>query len=194
MDTKGLHEKLIHSVRFHKLLVMFDHDLARAARAQGCPCGGRLHSAHYTRKPRGVPANVKEFYCQRLSLCCARGTCRKRTTTPSVRFLGSRVYVAVTVLLISVMVHGGRRAQLSELSREFGIDRRTVARWREWWRTTFVQRRFWLAAKAAFSPPIDEGRLPASMLERFLGSPLRQLVNLLRFLIPITGETAVRVS
>jgi hypothetical protein len=194
MNTNGLQEKFINSVRFHKLLVMFDHDLARAARAQGCPCGGRLHSAHYARKPRGVPANAREFYCERLSLCCAEDNCRGRTTPSSVRFLGRRVYVAVTVLLISVMVHGGTRSQLSELSREFGIDRRTVARWREWWRTTFVQRRFWLAAKAAFSPPVDEGRLPASMLESFLGSPLRQLANLLRFLTPITGETAVRVS
>jgi hypothetical protein len=194
MNTNGLPEKFINSVRFHKLLVMFDHDLAKAARAQGCPCGGRLHSAHYARKPRGVPANAREFYCERLSLCCAEDNCRGRTTPSSVRFLGRRVYVAVTVLLISVMVHGGTRVQLSALCREFGINRRTLARWREWWRTTFVQSRFWLAAKAAFSPPVDECRSPASILERFLGGRLRQVVNLLRFLKPITGGVTVHVS
>lgn len=195
MNAIGLYEKFIHSVRFHKLLVMFDHDLARTARAQGCPCGGRLHAADYERKPKGVPANARELYCERLSLCCANRGCRKRTTPPSLRFLGRRVYVAVTVMVISVMVHGGTQAQLSELSREFGIDRRTLGRWREWWRTTFVQSRFWLAEQARFSPPVDEARLPASMLERFIGGGLRRLVNLLRFLKPITtGAAAVHVS
>lgn len=195
MNTKGLHEKFIHNVRLHKLLVKFDHDLARAARAQGCYCGGKLHSAHYPRKPKGVPANVREFYCERLSLCCAEDDCRERMTPPSLRFLGRRVYVAVTMLLVSVMVNGGTRAQLSELSREFGVDRHTIARWREWWCTTFVQTRFWQAKQAAFAPPVDQSRLPASMFERVLGRPLRQLVNLLRFLTPITGgAAAVRVS
>jgi hypothetical protein len=91
--------------------------------------------------------------------------------------------------------HGGTRAQLSELSREFGVDRRTVARWREWWRTTFVESRFWQAAQAVFSPPADESRLPASMLESFMGDGIRPLVKLLRFLTPITGgAAAARVS
>jgi len=75
------------------------------------------------------------------------------------------------------------------------VDRHTVARWREWWCTTFVQTRFWQAKQAAFAPPVDQSRLPASMFERVLGRPLRQLVNLLRFLTPITGGApAVRVS
>jgi hypothetical protein len=195
VNTKGLHEKFIHNVRLHKLLVMFDHDLARAARARGCSCGGKLHSAHYPRKPRGVPANVREFYRERLSLCCAEDTCRERTTPPSLRFLGRRVYVGGTMLLVSIMVNGGRRAQLSELSREFGVNRRTLARWREWWCTTFVQTRFWQAEQAAFAPSVDQSRLPASMFERVLGRPLRRLVKLLRFLTPITGRAAaVRVS
>jgi hypothetical protein len=195
MNTTRLHEKFSNNVRLHKLLVMFDRDLARAARAQGCACGGRLHTADYERKPKGVPAGATEFYRERLSLCCADASCRKRTTPPSLRFLGRRVYVAVTVLLVSVMMNGGTGAQLSELSREFGIDRRTLARWREWWRMTFRQSRFWLAAQAGFSPPVNESRLPSSMLERFMGGPLRRLVRLLHFLKPITGGTAVvRIS
>jgi hypothetical protein len=195
VNTKRLYEKLINNVRFHKLLVKFDHDLRKVAREQGCHCGGKLHTADYARKPRGVPAEASEFYCERLSLCCAEDNCRERTTPPSLRFLGRRVHVAVTMLLISVLVHGGTRKQLSELSREFGVDRRTVGRWREWWRTTFVETLFWQAAQAAFSPPADESRLPASMLERFLGGGLRRLVKLLCFLRPITGgAAAVRVS
>ncbi len=194
MNTRGLYAKFINNVRFHKLLVKYDHDLARVARAQGCHCGGKLHSADYGRKPRGVPANAREFYCKRLSLCCAVDNCRERTTPASLRFLGRRVHVAVTMLLISVMVEGAT-PQVSELSREFGVDRRTVARWRDWWRTAFVATRFWRAAQADFSPPVDTSHLPACMFARFQGRPLRRLVNLLRFLTPITaGAGAVRVS
>lgn len=192
MNTKGLYGKLIQNVRFHKLLGKFDHDLARLARAKGCPCGGRLHAANYARKPRGLPANAREFYCQRLSLCCAEDICRRRTTPASLRFLGRRVHVAVTMLLISVMVNGAAPAHLA---RELGVNRRTIARWRDWWRTTFVASRFWRAAQAGFSPPVDASHLPASMLERFLGGQVRRLVNLLRLLMPISGGAgAVRVS
>lgn len=189
MDTK-IYEKLTSNISFHKLLVKFDHDIASAARAKGCCCGGRLHSADYPRKPRGVPAEAREFYSRRDSLCCAQDGCRDRTTPPSLRFLGRRVFVAATVLLVSVMVHGGTKAQLEELARKFGVDRRTVGRWREWWRTTFVAGWFWQDKKAAFSPPADESRLPESVLKRFQGGWLSRLLKLLRFLAPITGGVA----
>lgn len=196
MDTKRLHDWLIDNSCFHGLLLMFDHDLARAARERGCIiCGGKLHSAPFERKPRGVPAAVEKFYHRRLSLCCATDGCRKRTTPSSVRFLGRKVYVAVTVVLISVMVNGGTPEQLAELSREYGADRRTIARWRDWWRATFTKTVFWQGKRAEFAPPVDEARLPGSMLEKFLGGPVRELLHLLNSLTPITGGAgAVLVS
>lgn len=60
------------------------------------------------------------------------------------------------------MMNGGTYAQLSELSREIGVDRRTLGRWREWWQSTFAASRFWRAERARFSPPVDEAHLPAS--------------------------------
>ena len=93
--------------------------------------------------------------------------------------------------------HGGRRGTraVGRTVSEYGVDRRTVVRWREWWRATFTKTRFWRARRSAFAPPVDEDRLPGSMLEKFLASPLRQLVKLLQFLTPITGgASAVRVS
>lgn len=194
MITKELYDKFAYDVCFHQLLASFDHDLTRTARRQGCDCGGKLHAADYPRKPRGVPASVKKFYCKRLSLCCARDGCRGRTTPASVRFLGRRAYVAVTMLLISVMVQGGTRAQLSGLSRELGVDRRTIARWRKWWRTTFVQTRFWRVAGAAFMPPVDQARLPASLLGRFSGAAAEQLFSLLRLLLPITAGATMQAK
>jgi hypothetical protein len=91
------------------------------------------------------------------------------------------------VVLISAMRHGATAPRVARLSQLIGVSRRTVAHWREWWRTTFAQSRFWQAARAAFMPPVDQDRLPASLLERFAGGGAEQLLALLRFLAPITG-------
>ena len=63
-----------------------------------------------------------------------------------------------------------------------GIDRRTLARWRAWWRSTFTDGRFASVAMAAVVPPLDIAGLPVSLLERFAGEVREQLVALLRFL------------
>jgi len=183
-----VYQALLADVRFHQLLLNFDHDMADTARSQGCACGGVLHSARYRRKPRGLPAGLdKKVYCWRFSFCCAVDGCRHRDTPPSLRFLGRRVYLATMVVLISAMRHGATAPRVARLSQLIGVSRRTVAHWREWWRTTFAQSRFWQAARAAFMPPVDQDRLPASLLERFAGGGAEQLLALLRFLAPITG-------
>jgi len=183
-----VYQALLADVRFHQLLLKFDHDMADTARSQGCACGGVLHSARYRRKPRGLPAGLdKKVYCWRFSFCCAVDGCRHRDTPPSLRFLGRRVYLATMVVLISAMRHGATAPRVARLSQLIGVSRRTVAHWREWWRTTFAQSRFWQAARAAFMPPVDQDRLPASLLERFAGGGAEQLLALLRFLAPITG-------
>ena len=183
-----MYQALLADVRFHQLLLNFDHDMADTARGQGCSCGGVLHSARYRRKPRGLPTGLdKNAYCWRFSFCCAVDGCRHRATPPSLRFLGGRVYLATMVVLISVMRHGATAPRVARLSQLIGVSRRTVAHWREWWRTTFAQSRFWQAARAAFMPPVDQDRLPASLLERFAGGSAEQLLALLRFLAPITG-------
>jgi hypothetical protein len=183
-----VYQALLADVRFHQLLLNFDHDMADTARSQGCACGGVLHSARYRRKPRGLPAGLdKKVYCWRFSFCCAVDGCRQRDTPPSLRFLGRRVYLATMVVLISAMRHGATAPRVARLSQLIGVSRRTVAHWREWWRTTFAQSRFWQPARAAFMPPVDQDRLPASLLERFAGGGAEQLLALLRFLAPITG-------
>jgi len=183
-----VYQALLADVRFHQLLLNFDHDMADTARSQGCACGGVLHSARYRRKPRGLPAGLdKKVYCWRFSFCCAVDGCRQRDTPPSLRFLGRRVYLATMVVLIWAMRHGATAPRVARLSQLIGVSRRTVAHWREWWRTMFAQSRFWQAARAAFMPPVDQDRLPASLLERFAGGGAEQLLALLRFLAPITG-------
>jgi hypothetical protein len=63
----------------------------------------------------------------------------------------------------------------------------TVERWRVWWRDGFPATPFWQVARAALMPPIDPGRLPASLLERFIDDDADRLIALLRFIGPVTG-------
>ncbi len=183
-----MYSTLLADAPFHELLLVFDQDIAIAARRGRCPlCGSVLHSAQYRRKPRGRPAGLGEEHDWRFSFCCARDGCRTRTTPPSLRFLGRKVYLAAIVVLIAIMREGATAARMRQLSELIGVDRRTVERWREWWRDTFTASPFWQIGRAAFMPPVDHDRLPVSLIERFNGGGGERLIALLRFLAPITG-------
>ena len=187
-----MYQVLLADARFHGLLLAMDNDIAADCRAAGCRCGGVLHGAKFWRKPRGKPAGLDDAYDQRFSFCCATRECRQRATPPSLRFLGRKVYLATIVTLVSVMQHGITAPRLRRLSGVLEVDRRTLARWRAWWRTTFATGQFWQAASAAFIPPADPCRLPASVLERFAGDAEHNLIALLRFLTPLTGGASMQ--
>lgn len=176
-------ESLLHDGKLHRLQEKVDQDLAEEARKSGCRhCGGKVHRADYERKPRGGP---KEWD-KRDSFCCAEDGCRKRKTPPSVRFLGRKVYVGVVVTLISAMRYGLKAKRVEVLREALGIDVRTLQRWREWWLSTFVVSSFWKQAKSRFMPPIDEKEIPLSLVNAF-GRPARErILELLKFLSPIT--------
>jgi hypothetical protein len=185
-----LYRTLLADARFYELLLAFDRDIAVAARAVGCArCGGVLHSARFRRKPRGGPAGLGEAYDQRLSFCCASDLCRKRMTPPSFRFFGRKVYLGAVVVLVSAMRQGAIAAR--QLCETVGVGRRTIARWREWWRRAFVASPFWREVSAAFMPPVDQERPPVSVLERaFSGVAAEQLIAVRVWLLPITGGMA----
>ncbi len=158
--------------------------MAAEVRAAGCDeCGGRLDSAQYPRKPRGALIALPAGYTSRFSFCCAVDGCRARHTPPSLRFLGRRVYLGAVVVLATAMQQGVTPIRARRLRDLIGVDYRTLARWREWWKTTFVESSFWKGAKAALlSPPADESRFPLSLLERFGLDEEARLVALLRFI------------
>jgi hypothetical protein len=188
-----LYRALLADARFHELLLAYDRDIAAAACATGCErCGGVLHSARFRRKPRGAPAGLGEEHDWRLSFCCAVELCRKRRTPPSFRFLGRKVFLGLVVVLVAAMQRGA--ASDRELVALVGVSRRTIARWREWWRSAFVASPLWRVAAAAFMPPVDQARLPASLLERFSGEAAKPLISLLRLLLPITGGVAMQAA
>ena len=181
---------LFGDARLYAALLKFDRDLRDARQAQGCDCGGRLHVANYPRKPRGGPKNLPPGYEQRLSLCCARDGCRCRATPPSVRFLGRRVYLAAVFVLATAMRHGLSASRVAQLRALIGVSRRTLERWRRWWLQIFLTTPMWKETRGRLAEPIVESRLPASLLQRFDGEPLDQLLALLKLLSPLSVASA----
>lgn len=177
---------ILRDPRLKVMLSDLDEELAEEARKKGCAfCGGRLDHARYPRKPRGVE-ELEAGWNRRESFCCAEEGCRRRKTPASVRFLARRVYLGVVVVLAGVLLQGVTSERLCALRSALGVDRRTLERWRRWWRESFPLTRFWIAARARFLPPVVEGELPACLLARFGGESVDGAVALLRFLTPIS--------
>ena len=112
-----------------QLLEKVDRDLADLIRQSGCVhCGGKLHSASYERKPRGLADGTN--WNRRFSFCCDQEGCRRRATPPSVRFLGRKVYAGFVILLLSAMRHGLSPKRVERLCATVRVPRRTLERWR----------------------------------------------------------------
>ncbi len=110
-----MYQALLVDSSFFDLLLRLDEELARQAQQQGCACGGVLHCAHYRRKPRGGPSGLGPQHEMRFSFCCAVDGCRRRTTPPSLRFLGRKVYWGVVVLLLPILMQGPTPPRLLRL-------------------------------------------------------------------------------
>jgi hypothetical protein len=86
-DTKRALAKTIRELR-EKIILP---DLRRPAGRGGLP-----------RAPRGAAEGLDASWDSRRSFCCAVEGCRRRSTPPSVRFLGRKVYVGAIVVLATV--------------------------------------------------------------------------------------------
>ncbi len=183
-------ENALQDRRVYELLEKVDRDLALKAQAGRCEhCGGLLHRGDYPRKPRGGPGWEKRY-----SFCCSRDDCRKRKTPSSVRFLGRKVYVGVVVVLVSAMMQGLGERRVKHLRQALGIDRRTLAHWREWWMRTFVLGVFWRAERGRFRRPILEEKMPLGLVSVFGAEQSEGLMKLMRFLSPITTTSGKGVA
>lgn len=153
-----------------------DEAIAAQVRTQGCGrCGGRLDVGDYPRKVRGVPEAEEAGWSRRISWCCR--WCRQRTTPPSVRFLGRRVYAAPWVVVA---------AAYDAATRALAVPARTVRRWTAWWRAAFVESILWRDLRARLSPPVDDARLPDSLLSRLPGAVADRVIALLRLVSPLS--------
>lgn len=177
---------LLADARFFSLLLDVDGDLAAQTRTARCACGGPLYVANFARKPRGARGALPPGFERRFSFCCGRDGCRRRATPPSVRFLGRKVYLAVTVVLVTVLRQGPTPQRLAALREALGVEPATVARWRAWWRERFVPSPFGRSLQARLAPGRGEQAVPASLLDAFAGSLAERLRAVLARLAPIT--------
>ncbi len=176
---------------FYHFLFQIDQDIASDVQRMRCPyCDGLLHSARYPRKPRGPRHCLTDAYESRLSFCCAQDDCRRRTTPPSVRFLGRKVYLGITIILITALRHGLTTKRRQQLSEQLNIHPQTFYRWLRWWREVFPASRCWHSARGRFMPPVDAVQLPGELLGRFTGQDLkRRLCQFLQLLLPLSSSS-----
>ena len=190
-----MYHDLVRNASFWMFLTDVDQELAESAHQQACPCGGRLHRANYPRKPRGGPDDLPSEYGYRFSFCCGRDGCRKRVTPPSVRFLGRSVYLGAVVILVAAMRQGPSPRRVRELSELFGADRRTINRWRAFWRERFPLTPFWKVARGRLVPTIEVDFLPGTLLEAFVpDQDYEGWKKLLLFLSPITITGGLKIG
>ena len=190
-----MYHKLLFDATFWAFLFRIDQELAEAWRAERCPsCGCHLHCANYPRKPRG-PRDLPDEYRFRLSFCCAQDGCRKRATPPSVRFLGRKVYLGAVVILVSTMRQGPTPRRVRELRKLFGVGRRTICRWRDFWNEHFPKTTFWKVASARLVPVFEIVEFPRSLLEAFVraGDDRDGWGELLHFLSPISIRKGLEI-
>ena len=160
---------LLNSGTLFRGLCAIDRELASRTRAGRCPhCGNALHSAHFARKPRGELRDASPPpECRiRLGLCC--GTCRRRALPPSVLYLGRRVYWGAAVLLVTSAAQGLQPCTINELCERFGVTRRTVKRWVQFFLAAFPRSDAWRRLRGHVSASVANDLLPRSFLSWLL--------------------------
>jgi hypothetical protein len=171
---------------FFEGLTAIDRAIVDRVAEEPCrDCGGPLYRGDFPRKPRGgLLAILAEGFDRRFSLCCGRDGCRHRTTPPSVRFLGRRVYVGAVAVVTSALAMTAMAA--GAIVRATGVPARTTRRWVGWWRGPFTESSPFVDLSARLVPAPARSRLPASLLERFAGDPSERVTKLLGWLAPLT--------
>jgi len=185
-----LYQKLLKKSKLFWILKKIDEAIAGEARERGCLCGGKLHQANYPRKPRGSLVGDRKDFQRRLSFCCSQEGCRRRTTPPSVLFLGGKVYFSAVIVIISALRLGTPQKRINELCELVGVSSRTLLRWLKWWREDFVRSEHWIAEQGRFRTCPKQTKLPLSLLESFdRKGPAHKLALLLRFIAPLTTSS-----
>ncbi len=182
--------ELLQSTNLFYLLQRIDIDLASQQQKTGCPfCGGSLHYSNYQRKPRGGPHLSEDLYI-RLSLCCSKESCRRRTLPKSTLFMDRRIYFRA-VILIATTLSQSKPQEYSKnmLSKMLDADRKTINRWLKYFRELFPMSRTWKKVRGFISPVVTTLGLPGSLVEYYvkIGECITQAV--IKCLVSLTTES-----
>jgi hypothetical protein len=183
-------QNFLFNATFHLLLNTIDQELTFETQQKGCLyCGGKLHQADYPRSPLGLPAQFRDTYEERYSLCCS--ICRRRSTPSSVRFFGRRWFPAPLLVLISALMRGANERRRLQVKQYFGftVSQSTWKRWHQWWCEAFMTTPFWQQVKGLLPPipKILQGPFPRVLLDMFQGKFEERMCLLLKFLMPLTA-------
>jgi hypothetical protein len=110
-----------------------------------------------------------------------------------VLFLGRKVFFGVVVLLLPVLREGPSPERLRRLEKVFAVSRRTLYRWRRFWREVMPQSRWWQAERGYWATPVNAEQLPASLLAVFSGKkgPADQVFSVLRRLSSLSASVRI---
>jgi len=100
------------------------------------------------------------------------------------------------VILVSAMRQGVTPRRARELTELFGVSRRTIYRWRDFWNDHFPKTTFWKVARARLVPVFEIVDFPRSLLEGFVRAcdDRDGWGELLRFLSPITIAKGLEIK
>jgi len=176
-----------HENLYNKLL-QIDIELALDTQEKGCPyCGGVLHRANYPRVPKGLSGLFDISHVVRFSFCCSGDECRRRTTPPSVRFLGRKQYLGVMVLLLCTRRQLSQQSITGDLRACLKPHEKTVWRWLTWWRSIVPGTKFWTGVKGLFMPTLNVSELCDELVQVFSATHSSTgIQKLLRFISPLS--------
>lgn len=175
---------------FFQALRLIDIDLAIRCREGHCEfCGGPLHDGSYKRKPRGGPPGLPDEVCRRLSLCCGREGCRRRTLPPSCLFLGRKVYWAA-IVLVTVALRQRRpgSASAAKLRSHFNVSWETVKRWMTYFAEVFPKTPVWKRCRGSVPASVRDKDLPAGLIELLVGESGSEEGGLIRCVELLAGD------
>lgn len=147
-----------------------------------------LFRSNYRRKPRGIhkelPEKIVNKYSFRFSFLCYK--CRRRTTPPSVMFLGRKVYVAIGILWVTLKNEQGTLPRLEVLRTLLGqcLSDITIARWLDWWQSAVWESPFWKELRGQLQGSIFRAKFLTGVWEHFknqlseAGSIFESILNL----------------
>src|SRR5437763_16899578 len=100
---------------------------------------------------------------------------------------------ASVVLMITTLRHRATPARVKQPRAIVGVRWRTLERWRQWWLEEFPRSSFWRWASGQLARPVDEHRLPFSLLESFRKPGAEErTIDLLRFILPLTTTSILQ--
>ncbi len=161
--------ELLESTNLFQLLHRIDIDLADQQQKAGCPfCGGSLHYSNYQRQPRGGPI-LPESLNTRLSFCCSKEDCRRRTLPKSTLFMDRRVYFRVVILIVTTLSQNKpQEYSKNMLSKMLEANRKTINRWLAYFRKIFPKSQIWKTVRGIINPAVINLELPGSLVKYYL--------------------------